>query len=269
LSPAVIEQLLDDPSRLSLGGEKRDLTFIFTDIAGFTTLTERTEPTVIIALLNEYFDWLCAVVLEHGGTIDKIIGDALHIMFNAPTDQPDHPERAMLCAIALWEFSEALRYEQRAKGVDLGQTRIGVNTGPAVVGNFGGTERFDYTAYGDSINKAARLEGVNRYFGTRLCASGATKRRCTKITFRPVGHLILKGKTEAIDVFEPLLPAEVATQRHTAYLACYGLLERKDAGAAAAFAELAEEFPDDRLINYHAERLAGSETGSTIVMTGK
>jgi adenylate cyclase len=99
--------------------------------------------------------------------------------------------------------------------------------------------------------------------------SGATKRRCTKITFRPVGNLILKGKTEAIDVFEPLLPAEVATQRFTAYLACYGLLERKDGGAAAAFAELAEEFPDDRLINYHAERLAGSETGSTIVMTGK
>jgi len=114
LSRAVIEQLLDDPSRLSLGGEKRDLTFIFTDIAGFTTLTERTEPTVIIALLNEYFDRLCAVVLEHGGTIDKIVGDALHIMFNAPTDQPDHPERAMLCAIELWEVSEALRYEQRA-----------------------------------------------------------------------------------------------------------------------------------------------------------
>jgi len=269
LSPAVIEQLLDDPARLTLAGEKRDLTFIFTDIAGFTTLTEQTETAVIMTLLDDYFDRLCGIVLEHGGTIDKIIDDALHVMFNAPADQKDYPERALVCAIELWKASEALRLEQHAKGVNLGQTRISANTGPAVVGNVGGTDRFDYTAYGDAINTAARLEGVNRYFGTRLCVSGSTKRPCTKIALRPVGHLILKGKTEAIDVFEPLLSAEVASQRLTDYLACYGLLERKQSGAAAAFAELAERFPDGRLINFHAQRLTGGETGSTIIMTGK
>ena len=269
LAPAVIDQLLDDPNRLTLGGEKRDLTFLFTDIAGFTTLTERTEPAVIMELLNDYFDRLCDIVLEHGGTIDKIVGDALHVMFNAPTDQPDHPQRAVACAMALWSDSEDFRRLQSSRGIDLGRTRIGLNTGSAVVGNFGGKERFDYTAYGDSINTAARLEGVNRYFGTRICVSGSTKQRCASVVFRPVGHLVLKGKVEPIDVFEPLLPEEPGSERINQYLACYGLLERKDPAATEAFAELRQRFPDDRLIEYHAERLAGGETGTTIVMTGK
>lgn len=269
LAPAVIEQLLEDPNRLALGGEKREMTFLFTDIAGFTTLSERVEPTVVVKLLNEYFDKMCSIVLDHGGTIDKIVGDALHVMFNAPTDQPDHAERAVRCALDLSVFCNDFSATQAEQSIALGETRLGINTGPAVVGNFGGTTRFDYTAYGDTINTAARLEGANKYLGTSICVSHETKTQCPDTVFRPVGRLVLKGKTEAIEVFEPLTDIDTPPDKLSAYLKAYGLMERLEAQALPVFEGLAGQFPDDRLIAYHAKRLADGETGTTIVMTGK
>ncbi len=269
LAPAVIEQLLSDPSRLSLGGEKREMTFLFTDIAGFTALSERTDPAALIQLLNAYFDRACGVVLRHGGTIDKIVGDALHVMFNAPIDQADHAERAVRCAIELADLCEVFVAEQARRGVVLGRTRIGVNTGPAVVGNFGGSTRFDYTAYGDAINTAARLEGANQYLGTRICVSKATRDQCRDLLFRPVGHLVLKGKAEPIEAFEPELPGRHSRDRLEEYLRAFRALEQGRANARDAFHDLSLKCPGDRLVAYHATRLANGESGARIVMAGK
>ena len=268
LAPAVIDRLLEDPQRLSLGGEKREVTALFTDIQGFTTVSERVDPAHLVRLLNEYFDETCAIVLRYGATIDKIVGDSLHVLFNAPVDQPDHPERAVRCALELDRSCQALVTRQRAKGLALGLTRIGINTGLCVVGNFGGSERFDYTAHGDAVNTAARLESVNRHLGTRICVSGSTKARCRDLPFRPVGRLVLKGKHEPIEVYEPL--SSVDSPASTAdYCEAYERMERNDPSAARTFADLTERCPADGLAAFHAERLAAGETGVTILMAEK
>ena len=160
--------------------------------------TEGLEPEVLVRLLNEYLDGTCRIVPRHGGTIDKIVGDALHVMFNAPGDQPDHAERALECALELDEFCCRYAAGQRDLGIDLGNTRIGVNTGETVVGNFGGATRFDYTAHGDAINTAARLESVNKHFDSRICVSETTLERCAYPHHRPIGRLVLKGKSEGL-----------------------------------------------------------------------
>ena len=136
---------------------------VFTDIAGFTSLAEAIEPTALGVLLNEYVVGMTDIVFAHEGTVAKIIGDALHVLFGAPGDQPDHAARAIACALDLDAFSETFRTRWREKQIALGATRIGVHAGPAIVGNFfGGTRFFDYTAYGDTINIASRLEAANK-----------------------------------------------------------------------------------------------------------
>ncbi len=269
LAPAVVEQLVADPSRLKLGGERREMTFVFTDIAGFTTLTESTEPTILLPVLNAYLDRMCKVILQHGGTIDKIVGDALMAIFNAPTDQPDHPARAVACVLELDACAEAFAAEQAARGIDFGMTRIGVHTGMAIVGNFGGEARFDYTAHGDAIITAARLESVNKYLGTRICVSGATAERCEGQKFRPVGSLVLKGKTEGVKVFEPISEGIAASSRNAEYSEAFELLQSKSPEARAAFSDLADKYPEDGLIAFHAKRLAAGERGSLVVMEEK
>ena len=269
LAPAVIEQLVSDPRRLSLQGERREMTFLFTDIAGFTSLTEHTHPELLVALLNEYLDATCSIVLRAGGTIDKIVGDALHVMFNAPVVQPDHASRAVNCALALDRFCEDFVKAQRERGISFGHTRIGVNTGHCVVGNFGGGSRFDYTAHGDAINTAARLESVNQHVGIRMCVSDTTAGQCPDIAFRPVGRLVLKGKAQGIEVFEPLPEDEAASPRRAQYLGAYQLLDRGDPAAVTAFKRLKRQFPEDGLIALHARRIAAGESGVTIVMHAK
>ena len=269
LAPAVVQQLMDDPDTLRVGGERRDTTFLFTDIAGFTAVTERLEPALLVRLLNEYLDGACRIVLEHGGAIDKIVGDALNVMFNAPGDQPDHAERALRCALALDEFCRRYAAGQRALGVDFGDTRIGVNTGEAVVGNFGGATRFDYTAYGDAVNAAARLESVNKFFDPRICVSGTTLERCDWPHHRPIGRLVLKGKSEGLDAYELLDPSRARAPEVVEYEAAYRLLEAGDPSAGAVFDDLAERHPGDGPIAFHAIRLEAGMTGVVIEMSGK
>ena len=269
LAPAVVQQLMDDLETLRLGGENRETTFLFTDLTGFTSLTESLEPEVLIRLLNEYLDGTCRIVLRHGGTIDKIVGDALHVMFNAPSDQPNHAERAIACALELDEFCCRFAAGQRALGIDLGNTRIGVNTGATVVGNFGGATRFDYTAHGDAINTAARLEGVNKFFDTRVCVSETTLERCGHPHHRPIGRLVLKGKSEGLGAYELLTASRARAPAIVEYLRAYRLLEAGDPGAAEVFAELTERHPDDGLIAFYAIRLEAGMTGITIRLSEK
>ena len=269
LAPAVVQQLVDHPETLRLGGERRETTFLFTDLAGFTSLAEGLEPRVLVRLLNAYLDGTCRIVLRHGGTIDKIVGDALHVMFNAPGDQPDHAARAVACALELDEFCRGYAAEQRALGVNLGATRIGINTGETVVGNFGGPTRFDYTAHGDAINTAARLESVNKYFDTRICVSETTLARCDHPHHRPIGRLVLTGKSEGLGAFELLCAARARDPEIGAYARAYRLAEACDPAARTAFAELAERYPDDGLTAFYAVRLEAGMTGTTIRLSGK
>jgi adenylate cyclase len=269
LAPALVSQLMAQPERLKLGGETREMTFLFSDIAGFTRFAETTEPALLVDVLNAYLDGQCDIVMSHGGTVDKIVGDAVHAIFNAPIDQPDHAERALVCALAMDDFATAFAARLRERGIDFGRTRIGINTGRAIVGNFGGARRFDYTAHGDAINTAARLEGANKHLGTRICVAATTAAACPDRTFRPIGTLRLAGKQGGIDAFEPLLPDEASAERVAAYLQAYRRLEARDPAAVIAFADLATRFPNDPLIALHARRIAGGETGTMITLSEK
>lgn len=269
LAPALVERLVADPDRLRLGGELREMTFLFSDIAGFTSLTEQTAPEVLVGALNEYLDGMCQIVMDHGGTIDKIVGDAIHAIFNAPIDQPDHAAQAVSCALAMGAFSERFAAAKRSVGLPFGDTRIGVNTGTAVIGNFGGRRRFDYTAHGDAINVAARLENVNRHLGTSICVAGSSVTQCPELRFRPIGTIFLKGKTQGIEAFEPIAEGESCALKLAAYCAAFTELRKGEAEARASFARLARQHPKDPLISLHARRSAAGEVSADLVMSDK
>jgi adenylate cyclase len=258
LAPALVQALARDPGRLKLGGEQREMTFLFTDLEGFTHLTETTAPETLVGLLNAYLDGLCRVAMEHGGTVDKIVGDAVHVMFNAPLDQADHAERGVRCALAIDAFALGYVVEQRARGVAFGVTRIGVNTGVAVVGNFGGGRRFDYTAHGDAINTAARLEAANKTLGTRICVARATADKVSGVVFLPIGTLMLKGKAQGVDVVTPLGEAGEESWSLVYRDAFARLSDGDDAGLAALVA-LHERHPDNPILALHARRIRAGE----------
>jgi adenylate cyclase len=176
LGAEIIEEMLADPSRLKLGGEKREMTVFFSDIEKFSTFSERLDPTVLTALLNDYLSEMGAIIKNEGGYLDKYIGDAIVAFWNAPVPQPDHAARACRTALRCQRRLAELRasYESRT-GVVM-RARIGLHTGEAVVGNMGSHERFNYTLLGDAANLASRLEGANKAFGTYLMVSEDTWR---------------------------------------------------------------------------------------------
>jgi adenylate cyclase len=243
----------------------RDVATIFTDITSFTSLVETAAPDVLGELLNEYVGGMTDVVFAHEGTVAKIIGDAIHVLFSAPAEQPDAAKRAIACALALDAWAEEYRREWNARGAPLGATRIGVHAGPAIVGNFGGGRLFDYTAYGDTINAAARLEAVNKQLGTRICVSAAAAERAPGFVGRPVGDLKLRGRSEPLRAYEPLAAEDAGSPAAKAYADAFAKLEARDPGAVAAFAALVGLRPADPLAQYHLKRLLNGAAGTEIV----
>src|SRR6185436_5901259 len=203
-SPNLVQRLAGDNDAIDLAGQRREIASLFTDIAGFTGLVETLEPSVLGPLLNEYLTGMTDIVFSHDGTVAKIVGDALHVLFGAPGEQLDHAARAVACALELDALSQAFRESWHQKGVALGATRIGVHSGPALVGNFGGGRFFDYTAYGDTLSIAARLETANKQLDTRICVSGSVVERIAGFCGRPVGNVLLRGRTAALLAHEPL-----------------------------------------------------------------
>ena len=270
LAPAVVEKILLDPDALELSGEVRELSFVFTDLEGFTRLTESTPPKQMVMLVNQYLEEACGVVIEHGGTIDKIVGDALHIMFNAPLEQPDHATRAVRCALAMDRWSQAFRERIKAEeGIDLGITRIGVNTGDCIVGNFGGKRRFDYTAHGDAINTAARLEAINQRLGTRVCVNETTVKQCPDYQFRRVAHLLLRGKEVGLTAYMPVEEDTRDEKLIELYEQAYQALTDNDENADDLFDALQSQYPDDPLVRLHARRIEAGESGTTLIIRKK
>jgi adenylate cyclase len=265
-SPNLAERLASDPDAVDLGGQRREITSLFTDMAGFTSLVETLEPDIIAPLLNDYLGSMTDIVFAHGGTVVKIIGDAMHVLFGAPAEQQDHASRAVACALELDAGSQSFCARWREKGVALGTTRLGLNAGPAIVGNFGGGRYFDYTAYGDTVNIAARLEAANKQLGTRICLGESVAARVPGFTGRPVGDLILRGRSEPLRAFEPLSAKAYDGQANQAYLSAFGKLEAGDTTAMPAFAALLGLHGDDQLVSFHLKRLLNGASGIRIML---
>lgn len=265
-SPNLAQRLVSDSAAVELAGQRREIATLFTDIASFTALVETLEPSVLGMLLNEYLSGMTDIVFAHDGTVAKIVGDALHVLFGAPGEQTDHAARAVGCALDLDEFAQPFRESWNKKGVPLGVTRIGVHAGSAIVGNFGGDRFFDYTAYGDTINVAARLEAANKQLGTRICVSATLADKVENFRGRAVGDLLLRGKTESLRAFEPLRAGRYEDPATKAYLDAFAKLETNDPGAIAAFASHVGQQPQDQLASFHLKRLLNGATGTRIEM---
>ena len=270
VSPNRVEYLMNNPRQLELGGKRQHCSFIFTDLAGFTALMEGIDPAAAVTLLNRYLEEMISIAFRHQGTLDRIVGDALAIMFSAPVAQPDHAQRALDCAMEMHAFATAYAQDLQGKGIAFGHTRFGVHSGEVIVGNFGGNALFDYRALGDPVNTAARLESVNKHLGTLICVSEVTLSACANVLARPVGHLVLKGKKVALQVFEPLpdpLPPGYAPTEM--YQAAYEAVRDGDAQAQARFDRLRASYPGDPLVALYCARLAENDLGDRIVLSAK
>jgi adenylate cyclase len=245
LSPQVIERVLDNPSLLQLGGERREITAFFSDVAGFTSISEGLSPEDLVGLLNAYLSEMTDIILDLGGTLDKYEGDAIIAFWNAPLDLPDHALRAcraaLRCQLRLAERREDFR---RRYGHEV-RMRVGINSGPAVVGNMGSERRFDYTAMGDTMNLASRLEGAGKVYGVSTLVGEETERRVRdEILAREVDVIRVVGKKQPIRVFELLgekgaVPAEEMERTARFGRALETYRARRFSEAAALFDALA------------------------------
>ncbi len=210
----IAAEILRDPERLALHGEKREIYCVFTDLEGFTKLSHAVTPETVARLLNNYLDRLSDVVLAYGGTIDKFVGDAVVAFWGAPISRPDDAANAAAAARAMFEAGEAFRTEMGAGVPPIGKTRVGLHFGEAIVGNFGGEGRIQYTALGDSMNTAARLEAANKQLFSSVLFSREAAERAGREDLIPLGRITLRGRSQPVDVFEPRpdLPAYTRAQ---------------------------------------------------------
>jgi len=216
LSPDVIEQIIEHPERLKLGGERKMLSIFFSDLEGFTGISEGLDPEALTRLLNVYLTAMTDIIQEEGGTVDKYEGDAIIAFWNAPVSQPDHAIRCvratLRCQAKLAQMRPSLR---ESLGKDL-KMRIGVNTGYAVVGNMGSHSRFDYTMIGDAVNLASRLEGINKQFGTYALISQSTVEQIAgAFPVREISRVAVVGRKEPVVVYEPMLTEDINQQKKT------------------------------------------------------
>jgi adenylate cyclase len=250
LSPAVIEELIQHPEHLKLGGERRMLSIFFSDLEGFTGISEVLDPEALTVLLNDYLSAMTDIIHEEGGTVDKYEGDAIIAFWNAPLQQSDHALRcvraALRCQVRLAEMRPM--FKERL-GKDL-KMRIGINSGPAVVGNMGSHTRFDYTMIGDAVNLAARLEGINKQFGTYTLISQSTMEQTDgAFPVRELSKVAVVGRKEPVVVYEPMLPDDVERQQNQLARFSEGLAlfyQGDFPGAEALFSGLAEADPAAR-----------------------
>jgi adenylate cyclase len=205
LDEHVVEQVLENPAMMKLGGEKRDLTVLFSDIRGFTSFSERMGPEEVVHFLNQYFTKMQSLILRHQGCLDKLIGDAVMCFWGAPLETKDHAVRGVMTALEMIHAIEGLRSVLVLPGGAKFDVGIGLNTGPMVVGNMGSDDRMAYTVMGDNVNLGSRLESLNKYYGTNILISDSTFDAVKEMIFcRQLDTIQVKGKTQAVTIYEPL-----------------------------------------------------------------
>ncbi len=250
VAPAVVQEMLKHPEQLRLGGERRELTILFTDIRGFTTLSENLDPQALVSLLHDFLNPMSNIIINQGGTIDKYMGDAIMALFGAPLGMPDHARQACRAALAMAGQLQELNQQWATQGRPPLRIGVGVNTGPVAVGNMGSDRLFDYTAVGDNVNLASRLEGLNKYYGTKILLSQTTAAALGEgFILRDVDWVRVKGKGQAVQIFEILGEGKPSPAQEQ-FLASYhqGLAafrERRWSESIALFEQVLAHHPGD------------------------
>jgi adenylate cyclase len=263
LPPDVAEEILATPRGLDLVGAKKNIFVLFSDLEGFTGLCHRLPADQVATLLNEYLERLGQMVLSHGGTIDKFVGDAVVAFWGAPIAKADDGDRAIQAALAIHQEGERFRSEKAAQGIAVGRTRVGLHFGEAIVGNFGGEGRIQYTALGDSMNVAARLESANKELGTSVLVSKAAADGTSARFFRSLGLITVRGRETAIEVTEPtpsMPQTEVDAANRLVAAAITG-----DQQAMDQLDGLAAARPDDAALKALIGRIRAAKPGEVIV----
>ena len=251
LSPAVVEILVKDPTKLSLGGESREMTAFFSDVAGFSSISEKLTPAELVQLLNEYLTAMCDIIATHDGTIDKFEGDAIIAFWGAPLDQPNHASLACLACVDMANHMIGMREKLKAEKRPNMTVRMGVNSGPMVVGNMGSAQRMDYTIMGDAVNLAARLEGANKFYTSGTMMSDSTYQLAKDdIEARKLDVVRVVGKKEPITIYQLLERKGNLSDKMTkileGYYHAYEAYEAKDfATALQRFEATLELDPED------------------------
>jgi adenylate cyclase len=259
LDPGVVQQVTEDPQRLSLGGEKCVLTVLFSDIRGFTAISESLSPDELVKLLNDYLTEMTDIVMGNRGLLDKYIGDAVMAVYGAPLPYPEHAEQACRSALLMMEKLREINEAGRGRGAPALAIGVGINTGEVVAGNMGSHQRFDYTVMGDNVNLASRLEGLTKAYGVGVLISAATQAMVSEIFWtRTIDLVRVKGKKEAVEIFE--LQAEITAPQPLDHMPEY--LEMVEAYRQGRFRQalelsevLAREHPEDKVCSVYFERL--------------
>lgn len=250
VSPELVSEILKDPDKLKLGGEKREITVLFSDIRGFTSLSEKLSPEELVAILNEYLSPMTNIVLEEGGTLNKYIGDAIMVLCNAPLDLANHPKKGCIIALRWVKELEKLNEEWKKKGCPPLGIGVGINTGDAVIGNMGGDLRFEYTAIGDTVNLASRLEGMNKVYGSVIIATESTQKLAQNdFLFREIDMVKVKGKEKPVAIYELMdfLPGDAAkVEIADSFSNALNLYKKHEFGQAKIeFNSILNKFPSD------------------------
>ena len=263
----IAAQILRDPSKLSLTGEKRSIYTLFTDIEGFTILSHSLPPERVATILNAYLDGMSDIVLDHGGTIDKFVGDAVVAFWGAPIARDDDADRAASALLAMNVFTREFSEKHNEDGAALGRTRAGLHYGDAVVGNFGGEGRLSYTALGDAMNCAARLEGANKYLKTVALISDEAKSRTSLDVFRPMGRIILSGRSTPVVVWEPVPDMDAELRSRLARL--WDAYDEGDRSALDEIEQICLTCDKDAALSAFACRLREAGPGGAVQLTEK
>jgi len=271
----IVQQLIESGASLKLGGSRREVTVLFTDVADFTAKTEKADPSQVMIYTSRYFAALSEEIMRHQGTVDKFIGDAVMALWNAPADDPDHVANACRAVLGCVRKNAELNKTFRSEGWPPYTTRFGLHVGDAVVGNVGSSDRMNYTALGATINLAARLEGLNKNYGTQILASADIKRRAeSQFAFRSVDEIRPKGFAEAVAIYELCGERDGNGSSESAFCArwdaVYASIQREDAGAALMrISDFLGEYPWDGVAQYHAERLRAAMQQRKLLETSR
>lgn len=267
LPPDVANQIIRDPTKLELSGEQREVYALFTDLEGFTQFSHAVSPRQMSSLLNAYLDCMSEVVLRHGGTIDKFVGDAVVAFWGAPIAYPDDGRRAVAAAVALRKAGEAFQQKVRGSLPRFGDTRVGLHRGEAVVGNFGGNGRMQYTALGDGMNTAARLESANKLLKTGVLISTAAIADADDHFLRPMGRVVLSGRSTPIELWEPTtsIPQEECRLLRRAWAD----FDAGEEAAMRAIKKIAKRHPEDAALALFVYRLKAVGPGGAFVLASK